>query len=122
MGGAPGAGMGGAAGAGMGGAAGAGMGGAAGRTLGGFGGLVVAGTGGRSFGGSAGNDVGGRGGAESCDVGCTVDAQSFCEETDVTWVCEGNHDQDLFRANCVEVNSSARLRYCCSKSFLADCQ
>ena len=114
--------MGGSSRAGMGGASGAGMGGAAGRTQGGFGGFVVAGTGGRSFGGSAGTDRGGRGGAESCDVGCLVNAQNLCEGTDVQWVCDGNHDQDLFRANCLELNSTARLRYCCPKSFLPECQ
>jgi hypothetical protein len=94
------------------------MGGAGGQLVGGFGGFTVAGSGGRSM---AGN--GGRGGAAGdCNVGCQVDEADLCEGADVTWVCEGNHDDELFVESCKEFNSSGRLRYCCPGPFLSDCK
>jgi hypothetical protein len=92
----------------------AGLGGVGAR--GGFGGFTVAGSVGR---GGAGQ--GGRGG-KGCDVGCVVDELSGCGDAEVTWSCMGNHDQELFRANCEELDSMGRLRYCCPKEFLAECQ
>jgi hypothetical protein len=50
------------------------------------------------------------------------DDDDVCDDVEVTWVCEGNHDQDLFRDNCKEAMTSGRLRYCCSDSFLAECR
>jgi hypothetical protein len=82
--------------------------------MGGAGGFTVAGSGGRNMGGNPG---GGRGGAGNCDKGCTVDDDDVCEGMAVTWVCDGNHDQELFKENCVELSSSGRLRYCCPPDF-----
>jgi hypothetical protein len=78
-----------------------------------------------SLGGSGGRNVGGDGGRAGggpCDVGCVPDEQNLCESSEVTWVCEGRHDEDLFRDECEELGTSSLLRYCCPKQFLADCR
>jgi hypothetical protein len=94
------------------------FGGAAGVANGGIGGFVIAGAAGRIKGGTGG---GGRGGA-NCEKGCKADGSNLCDDDEVTWACDGNHEQDLFRENCEELSSSGRLRYCCPKSFLVECQ
>jgi hypothetical protein len=101
------------------GSAGQADGGVAGGGNGGVAGLSIAGAAGRIQGGAG---KGGRGGGDDCETGCVVDDADFCNESEVTWVCEGDHRQDLFRENCEEQNSSGRLRYCCPKSLLIECQ
>jgi hypothetical protein len=110
----------------MGGAGTGNVAGGAGQLVGGAGnggvaGFFIAGAAGRIQGGAG---QGGRAGAggDDCKTGCVVDNAEACDESEVTWVCEGSHEQDLFGENCEEQNSSGRLRYCCPKSFLIECQ
>jgi hypothetical protein len=97
------------------------VGGAAGGGNAGAAGFFIAGAAGRIQGGAGQGGSGGSDGSD-CDTGCLVDKAELCDDSDVTWACEGNHDQDLFREECEEQNSSGRLRYCCPKSFLVECQ
>jgi hypothetical protein len=88
---------------------------------GGFGGIIVAGAAGRGGAGDGGS--GGKGGkGDPCDVGCIVDVDDACGDRGVTWVCEGNHEQELFRGRCEELDSMGKLRYCCPPEFLEECQ
>jgi hypothetical protein len=51
-----------------------------------------------------------------------VDVDDACGDRGVTWVCEGNHEQELFRGRCEELDSMGKLRYCCPPEFLEECQ
>ena len=51
-----------------------------------------------------------------------MDDSDACEEEGVTWTCQGNHEQELFRESCEELDSMGRLRYCCPPDFLEACQ
>lgn len=66
--------------------------------------------------------VGGAGDGGACHQACTAqNSSAFCEQDEVTWVCQSGFDFELFNSECRDAATGA-IRYCCPASFKGECQ
>jgi hypothetical protein len=88
---------------------------AAGQAGAGLGGVAA------SEGGAGGSAAGGAGEGGACTQPCTtMDAGAFCQQDEVTWVCEPGADFALWTAQCRD-SATALIRYCCPPEFTGEC-